>query len=170
MTDSHASRPARLLRRQSPADTSYVAAADAAGNFFSATPSDSVLWAPVIPSLGFSCSGRGIQSWTRPGHPGVVTPGRRPRLTPSPALVAFDGNPIMAFGCSGGDAQPQGMVQVWLNLVYFGMSLQQAIEAPRIISWGFPNSFSPHEHRAGVVPHRGSPRRLSRRGSTPSRA
>ena len=52
--------------------------------------------------------------------------------------------PFMPFGCPGGDAQVQGMLEVFLNIVEFGMEPQEAIEAPRVISRSFPNSFWPH--------------------------
>ena len=130
-------------------DTSYTAAADGMGNIFSATPSDPVFWTPVIPGLGFSCSGRGVQSRTDPGHPSSLAPGKRPRLTPNPALVMREGEPLMGLGCPGGDAQTQGMLQVLLNLVHHGMNPQEAIEAPRVISRNYPNSFAPHAYYPG---------------------
>jgi|SRR5579862_650793 len=130
-------------------DTSYIAAVDDEGNVFSATPSDSIFWGPVIPTLGFSVSGRGINSRLEEAHPALAAPGKRPRLTPNPALVGRDRTPFMAIGCPGGDAQTQGMLQVLLNLIHFGLNPQQAIEAPRVISWNFPDSFAPHTYRAG---------------------
>jgi gamma-glutamyltranspeptidase/glutathione hydrolase len=138
------------LRGSAPQiDTTYCAAMDAAGNIYSATPSDTSMWGPVIPALGFPCSGRGVQSRLDPDHPSAVAPGRRPRLTPNPAMVAVGGRPMMGFGCPGGDIQPQGMLQVFLNLAEFGLNLQQAIEAPRVMSWNFPNSFAPHPYHPG---------------------
>jgi gamma-glutamyltranspeptidase/glutathione hydrolase len=133
-------------------DTSLVAAADADGNLFAATPSDPIfLDTPVIPSLGFSCSGRGSQSRVVADHPASLEPGKRPRMTPSPGLAARDGRPFMAFGCPGGDAQPQGLQQVLLNVFHFRMNLQEAIEAPRVTSWNFPVSFAPNEYHPGRV-------------------
>jgi gamma-glutamyltranspeptidase/glutathione hydrolase len=140
--DQYMSQPDAI----SHGDTSYVAAVDRHGNVFSATPSDSEFWGPVIPSLGFSPSGRGVQSRTDQHHPSSASPGKRPRLTPNPALLARDGVPLMAFGCPGGDAQVQGMLQTLLNLLDFEMHVQQAIEAPRMTSWNFPNSFHPHSY------------------------
>jgi gamma-glutamyltranspeptidase/glutathione hydrolase len=55
----------------------------------------------------------------------------------------------MTFGCPGGDAQVQGMLQTFLNVVEFGMEPQAAIEAPRIVSHNFPNSFWPHVYHPG---------------------
>jgi gamma-glutamyltranspeptidase/glutathione hydrolase len=57
----------------------------------------------------------------------------------------------MGFGCPGGDVQPQGLLQVFLNLCEFEMNLQQAIEAPRVMSWNYPNSFAPHLYDPGRV-------------------
>lgn len=132
-------------------DTSYLCVMDAEGNAFSATPSDGIGGAAVVPGLGFSVSHRGTQSWLVPSHASALQPGKRPRLTPNPALAMHDGHPYMAFGCPGGDAQVQGMLQVFLNVVEFGMNPQTAIEAPRVISNSFPNSFWPHISRDGEV-------------------
>lgn len=133
------------------ADTSYVCAADGEGNVFSATPSDSALTGPVVPGLGITVSTRGAQFWLDPSHPSVIAPRKRPRLTPSPALVCRGGRPLMPIGCPGGDAQTQGMLQVLLNVFEFGMPLQQAIEAPRACTWSFPNSFWPHTYERDAV-------------------
>ena len=130
-------------------DTAYVCVVDRKGNAFSATPSDPIDWSPVIPGLGFSISARGSQSWLDPDHPSCLAPGKRPRLTPNPALALKDGKPWMPFGCPGGDAQVQGMLQVFLNVALFGMGPQEAIESPRVVSHSFPNSFWPHLSRPG---------------------
>ena len=132
-------------------DTSYLCVVDQAGNTFSATPSDGIGSSPVIPGLGFPISARGTQTWLEAGHPSVLQPWKRPRLTPNPALVLKHGRPFMPIGCPGGDAQVQGMLQVFLNIVEFGMEPQEAIEAPRAISHSFPNSFWPHGSRPGQV-------------------
>ncbi len=134
-----------------PPDTSYSCAVDADGNAFSATPSDPGFSSPIVPGLGILISSRGSQSWLDPGHASAVAPWKRPRLTPNPAMVLKDGRPYMPFGCPGGDAQTQAMLQVFLNHVEFGMDPQQAVEAPRVISWSFPNSFWPHAYRPGVL-------------------
>jgi gamma-glutamyltranspeptidase/glutathione hydrolase len=131
-------------------DTSYVAVVDGAGNAFSATPSDPNNDAPVVPGVGCVVSPRGSQGWLDPAHPSAVAPGKRPRLTPAPALALRDGQ-VMPFGTPGGDVQQQAMLQVFLNLVVFGMPLQQAIEAPRVASRGFPDSFWPHAVAPGKV-------------------
>ena len=133
------------------ADTSYICAVDRWGNAFSATPSDGFGGAPIVPGLGFMVSARGAQSWLAPEHPSSLAPGKRPRLTPNPALAFKDGRPWLPFGTPGGDVQPQSMVQLFLNVAEFGMDVQQAIEAPRASTWSFPNSFWPHAYRPGLV-------------------
>lgn len=132
-------------------DTSYVCVVDKWGNSFSATPSDGLTSTPLVPGLGFAISGRGYQSWLDAEHPSSLQPGKRPRLTPNPALILKDGQPFMPIGCPGGDAQVQAMLQVFLNITEFGMEPQAAIEAPRVISHSFPNSFWPHHIRPGEV-------------------
>jgi gamma-glutamyltranspeptidase/glutathione hydrolase len=130
-------------------DTSYVCVVDGDGNGFSATPSDSVFGGPVIPGLGFSVSTRGTQTWLDPQVPSALQPWKRPRLTPNPALAHKDGRLFMTFGCPGGDAQVPGMLQTFLNVVEFGLEPQAAIEAPRVVSHNFPNSFWPHVYHPG---------------------
>ncbi len=130
-------------------DTSYVCAVDAEGNAFSATPSDFIGDVPMVPGLGIVISGRGSQSWLDPEHASSLQPGKRPRLTPNPGLVLRDGELYMVFGTPGGDQQPQGMVQAFLNIVEFGMTPQEAVEAPRVGSLSFPNSFWPHDSQQG---------------------
>ena len=130
-------------------DTSYVCVVDRQGNAFSATPSDVSWEGPVIPGLGFCPSSRGSQSWAVPGHPSCVAPGKRPRLTPNPALARRGEGWVMPFGAPGGDLQPQGMLQVFLNHAVFGMSIQEAVEAPRFVTHSFPGSFEPHPYHPG---------------------
>ena len=134
-----------------PADTSYACVIDRWGNAFSATPSDSLGTSPIVPGLGFIVSSRGSQTWLDPEHPSALAPGKRPRLTPNPALAMRNGKPLMPFGTPGGDVQPQSMVQLFLNVFEFGMDVQQAVEAPRFSTWSFPNSFWPHAYHPGLV-------------------
>ena len=142
---------AEAARMVSPAqaDTSYVCAIDEEGNAFSATPSDGIGSTPVIPGLGLICSGRGSQSWLEPDHPSSLHPGKRPRLTPNPAMAFRNGKLLMPFGTPGGDMQPQAMLQTFLNITLFGMDVQQAIEAPRFGTFSYPDSFYPHAYRPG---------------------
>jgi gamma-glutamyltranspeptidase/glutathione hydrolase len=127
-------------------DTTYGCVIDREGNVFSATPSDSSYDAELIPGTGMVASGRGSQSWAAKGHPSEVMPGKRPRLTPNPAIAILeDGRALMPFGTPGGDVQTQAMLQVLLNVTAFGMDLRTAVEAPRFASYSFPSSFEPHE-------------------------
>jgi gamma-glutamyltranspeptidase/glutathione hydrolase len=130
-------------------DTSYCCVVDRWGNAFSATPSDGSEDVPVVPGLGITPSGRGSQSRPDPNHPAGVAPGKRPRLTPNPAIVVTETGGVMPFGTPGGDVQTQAMLQVLLNIFQHGMAVQDAIEAPRIASFSFPSSFAPFEYFPG---------------------
>ncbi len=132
-------------------DTSYVAVVDAEGNGFSATPSDPNVDSPAVAGVGCVVSPRGSQGWLDPAHASVVAPGKRPRLTPAPAMLLREGRLVMPFGTPGGDVQQQAMLQVLLNHVVFDMPLQQAIEAPRAASRSFPDSFWPHAFAPGKL-------------------
>ncbi|MFN8475352.1 MAG: gamma-glutamyltransferase family protein [Anaerolineae bacterium] len=134
-----------------PYDTAYLCVADSEGNLFSATPSDSARETPMVPGLGLVISPRGTQSWLDPQHPSSLQPGKRPRLTPNPALAFRGGRPWLTFGTPGGDMQCQAMVQLLVNLIDFDMDPQQAIEAPRFSTESFPNSFWPHTYRPGIL-------------------
>jgi gamma-glutamyltranspeptidase/glutathione hydrolase len=130
-------------------DTSYVCVVDRHGNVFSATPSDSSYDGPVVPGTGLCPSTRGTQSWADPAHRSSAAPGKRPRLTPNPALAIKPGEWAMPFGSPGGDVQCQAMLQVLLNVAVFGMDPQLAVEQPRFASYSFPNSFQPHDYYPG---------------------
>ncbi len=127
------------------ADTSYVGVVDRHGNAFSATPSDGSWNSPVVPGLGLIPSNRGCQSRPDPAHPSGVAPGKRPRLTPNPAMLVTAEGGVMPFGTPGGDVQIQAMLQVVLNVFQFGMELQDAVEAPRVATYAAPSSFAPFE-------------------------
>jgi gamma-glutamyltranspeptidase / glutathione hydrolase len=132
-------------------DTSYICVMDKDGNVFSATPSDPSYDTPVIPGTGLCPSSRGSQNWADPAHASSVAPGKRPRLTPSPAMaILADGSP-MPMGTPGGDVQAQAVLQVFLNMTVFDMNPQQAVEAPRFASYSFPDSFEPHSYSPGVL-------------------
>ena len=131
------------------ADTSYCAVVDRWGNAFSATPSDGSWNSPVVPGLGIIPSNRGSQSRPDPAHPCGVPPGKRPRLTPNPAMIVTAEGGVMPFGTPGGDVQIQAMLQVLLNIHQFGMEVQEAIEAPRVASYSFPSSFAPFDFFPG---------------------
>ena len=130
-------------------DTSYACAIDRWGNVISATPSDVSFEGPAIPGLGLCPSSRGSQSFALEGHASAVAAGKRPRLTPNPALAMRPGAFAMPFGAPGGDAQPAGMLQVLLNHLVFGMPIQHAIDAPRFVTHSHPNTFEPHASKPG---------------------
>ncbi len=127
-------------------DTVHLDAADRFGNMVSATPSGGWLWgAPVIPSLGFPLGTRAQMFWLEEGLPNSLEPGKRPRTTLSPTLVARDGEPYLALGTPGGDQQDQWTLHVFLGHVHHGLDLQQAIDAPSHHTEAFPSSFYPRE-------------------------
>ncbi len=151
-------RPASILKVRSAAsaasvmpmpDTIYGCTVDAEGNAYSVTPSDNANDTPIIPGTGLAVSSRGNQSRLAKGHPNEVKPGKRPRLTPAPALALRGGKFYMALGTPGGDVQMQAMLQVLLNVYEFNMSMQTAVEKPRVGNFSYPNSFAPHQYIPG---------------------
>ncbi len=130
-------------------DTTYIGVVDSKGNAFSATPSDGCLNGPMIPGLGLNPSARGGQSWLDPSHPSCLLPGKRPRLTPSPAFARRPGAWRMPFGTPGEDVQPQAMLQAFLNIVNFEMPIGEAILQPRCASYSYPGSSDPHQYHPG---------------------
>lgn len=129
-------------------ETTYLCVMDAAGTIFSSTPSGG---GDIVPELGISVSHRGRQSWLEEGHPSAVAPRKRPRLTPNPALVLRDGQPVMGLGTPGGDVQVQAMFQVLLNLLAYRADAQWAVEAPRVVTYSMPISFYPHAANPGWI-------------------
>jgi gamma-glutamyltranspeptidase/glutathione hydrolase len=147
-------RAGAALRREGvpaspPRDTSYICVVDRWGNTVSATPSDGSSNSPVVPGTGLCPSSRGSQSWAVEGHPSEVAPGKRPRLTPSPAMAVAPGRYVLPFGTPGGDVQAQAMLQVLLNIQLFDMDPQDAVEHPRVATYSFPDSFEPHDYFPG---------------------
>ena len=125
--------------------TVYVAVVDRERNMASFTPSGAwIATSPVIDGLGFPLGTRVQTFFLDPRHPNALVPGKRPRTTLTPTLVLRDGAPAMVLGTQGGDQQDQWTLQVFLNLVEFGMPVQDAIEAARFSSAHFPSSFFPH--------------------------
>jgi gamma-glutamyltranspeptidase / glutathione hydrolase len=116
------------------ADTIYLTTADAEGNMVSLIQSNYVgMGSGMAPEgLGFILQDRGQQFSLEPGHANVYAPGKRPFHTIIPAFITKDGQPWVSFGVMGGDMQPQGHVQIVINLIDFGMNLQEAGDAPRI--------------------------------------
>ncbi|MDP6875697.1 MAG: gamma-glutamyltransferase [Alphaproteobacteria bacterium] len=149
--DPTAPRPAASPTPLTALDTSYTCAVDAQGNVFSATPSDTSSDGPAIPGLGFVPSSRGSQSRPNPQHPSSIEPGKRPRLTPNPAIAIRPGEWSLPLGTPGADVQCQAMAQTLLNIDAFEMNPQLAVEAPRFASYSFPQSFAPHAYHPGLL-------------------
>lgn len=110
-------------------DTTSCLVADQWGNVVSATPSG---WGGVIAGdLGLELGSRMIGLHTWDGHPSLVAPGKRPRITLTPTLVLKEGRPVMAVSVAGGDQQDQTSIQVMLNRLVFGMDTLTAVRSPR---------------------------------------
>ena len=132
-------------------DTTCVNVVDRNGNFFSATPSGAWLPSVIAGTTGIPLSTR-LQSFVLDdGHPNQLGAGKRPRVTLSPTLVTKDGKAVMAMSTPGGDNQDQAMLQVLLNIIEFGMSPQEAVEAPRFQTEHFYSSFANHDLNAGKL-------------------
>jgi len=119
-------------------DTIYLTTADRDGNMVSLIQSNyrGMGSGMTPPGLGFVLQDRGELFSLQEGHPNAFAPGKRPFHTIIPAFITKDGKPWISFGLMGGDMQPQGHVQIVVNLVDFGMGLQEAGDAPRIYHWG----------------------------------
>ncbi|KAF1709061.1 gamma-glutamyltransferase [Pseudoxanthomonas sacheonensis] len=132
-------KPLREVQPGTPAeldegDTIYLTAADADGMMVSLIQSNyrGMGSGMAPPGLGFILQDRGEMFVLKPGHPNTYEPGKRPFQTIIPAFVTKDGKPLISFGLMGGAMQPQGHVQIVMNLIDFGMNLQEAGDAPRI--------------------------------------
>lgn len=132
-------------------DTTCVNVVDKDGNLFSATPSGAWLPAVVAGDTGVLMGQRLQSALLDPNSPNVVAPGKRPRITLTPTLVLKDGLPVMALSTPGGDNQDQALLQVFLNIVEFGMSPQEAVEAPRFDTQHYVSSFDDHEFLPGSL-------------------
>jgi gamma-glutamyltranspeptidase/glutathione hydrolase len=132
-------------------DTTCVNVIDKNGNLFSATPSGAWLPAVVAGDTGVLMGQRLQSALTDANSPNVVAPGKRPRITLTPTLVLRDGNPFMVLSTPGGDNQDQALLQVFLNIIEFGMNPQEAVEAPRFDTQHYVSSFDDHEFLAGVL-------------------
>jgi len=134
-------------------DTTSVQVADRAGNVVSAVPSGGWLSSsPVIPGLGFPLGTRGQMFCLVPNHPNSLEPGKRPRTSLTPSLAGdVRRPPHLAFASPGGDCQDQWTLQFFLNVVEFGLSLQEAVEAPTFWTGHFPGSFYPRTASPGSL-------------------
>lgn len=115
-------------------DTIYMTVADADGMMVSLIQSNyrGMGSGMAPPGLGFIFQDRGEQFVLKRGHANTYAPGKRPFHTIIPAFVTKDGKPWLSYGVMGGAMQPQGHVQILLNMIDFGMNLQEAGDAPRI--------------------------------------
>src|SRR5439155_6533479 len=134
-------------------DTSYIGIVDAKRNMVSFTPSlhSGFGTGIVMGDLGLIFNCRGDYYSLVPGEANALEPGKRPRSTLQATLVTKDGEPFMVTGSPGGDDQVMRTMQTFLNVVDFGMNIQQAIEAPRWTTRSFPASPFPHTMYPGDV-------------------
>jgi gamma-glutamyltranspeptidase/glutathione hydrolase len=129
------------------AGTTSIQTADAEGWVVSITPSGGWVPAVIAGNTGVGLSQR-MQSFVTNAAEGpynVVEPGKRPRATLTPTLALKDGRPYLSFAVQGGDSQDQNLLQFFLNVVEFGMNVQQACEAANINSYQMRASFGEHE-------------------------
>ncbi|MBK6940496.1 MAG: gamma-glutamyltransferase [Planctomycetes bacterium] len=119
-------------------DTIYLCTADAAGNMVSLIQSNyRGMGSGISPKdCGFVLQDRGELFDLEPGRPNSYAPGKRPFHTIIPAFVTKDGKPFLAFGVMGGATQPQGHVQILVNVIDYGMNFQEAGDAPRWVHEG----------------------------------
>jgi gamma-glutamyltranspeptidase/glutathione hydrolase len=115
-------------------NTVYLTVADKYGNMVSLIQSNyRGMGSGMCPTgLGFVLQDRGELFSLEPGHPNVYAPGKRPFHTIIPAFITKNNKPWISFGVMGGDMQPQGQVQIVINLIDFKMNLQEAGDAPRM--------------------------------------
>jgi gamma-glutamyltranspeptidase/glutathione hydrolase len=125
-------------------DTTCVNVIDGQGNVFSATPSGAWIPAVIAGDTGIPLTQRAQSFVLTPGHPNQIAPHKRPRITLTPTLALRDGKPWLAFSTPGGDSQDQTLLQIFLNVVEFGMNPQEAVEAPRFNSEAMYSSFDNH--------------------------
>lgn len=131
--------------------TTSVEAADKEGWVVSVTPSGGWLPAAIAGKTGIGMSQR-MQSFVLDAADNpfnVVEPGKRPRATLTPSLALKNGKPLLAFAVQGGDTQDQNLLQFFLNVVEFGMTAQEAVEAANITSYQMRDSFGAHESFPG---------------------
>jgi gamma-glutamyltranspeptidase/glutathione hydrolase len=141
--------------------TTSVETADEKGWAVSVTPSGGWVPAVIAGHTGIGLSQR-MQSFVLDASENpynVLTPGKRPRATLTPSLALKDGKPFLVFSVQGGDTQDQNLLQFFLNIVEFGMTVQEATEAANITSYQMRDSFGAHESFPG---------RLTVNSATPS--
>jgi gamma-glutamyltranspeptidase/glutathione hydrolase len=132
-------------------DTTCVNVIDREGNLFSATPSGAWLPALVAGDTGVLMGQRLQSAMLDADSPNVVAPGKRPRITLTPTLVLKNGEPFAVLSTPGGDNQDQALLQVFLNVVEFGMNPQEAVEAARFDTQHLVSSFDDHAFLPGSL-------------------
>jgi len=134
-------------------DTIYMTVADEAGNMISLIQSNyRGMGSGMTPDgCGFILQDRGELFSLKDGHANLYAPGKRPFHTIIPAFVTKDGKPWLSFGVMGGGMQPQGHAQVLVNLIDFGMNLQEAGDAPRLRHDGSSEPTDEQMHDGGEV-------------------
>jgi gamma-glutamyltranspeptidase/glutathione hydrolase len=135
------------------AGTTTVETADSEGWVVSVTPSGGWIPAVIAGRTGIGLSQR-MQSFVLDAAENpfnVIEPGKRPRATLTPTLALKDGKPFLAFGVQGGDSQDQNLLQFFLNVVEFGMNVQEAVEAANFNSYQMRNSFADHSTEPGKI-------------------
>ncbi len=133
--------------------TTTVVAADKEGWVVSFTPSGGWIPACIAGNTGIGLSQR-MQSFVlnpEDGPANVLAPGKRPRVTLTPSLAMKDGRPFLAFAKQAGDEQDQLLIQFFLNIVEFGMTVQEAAEAPSFKTYQMYSSFGDHERKPGNI-------------------
>ena len=127
--------------------TTSIQAADKSGWVVSVTPSGG--WIPCVlagrTGVGLSQRAQSFVLDERQNPFNVIAPGKRPRATLTPGLALKDGRPYLSFAVQGGDTQDQNLLQFFLNVVEFGMNVQQACEAANITSYQMHDSFADHK-------------------------
>ncbi len=134
-------------------NTIYLTVADKFGNMVSLIQSNyRGMGSGMCPTgLGFVLQDRGEMFSLQEGHNNVYAPGKRPFHTIIPAFITKDGKPYISFGVMGGDMQPQGHVQIAVNLIDFKMNLQEAGDAPRIYHTGSSEPTGQHMTDGGIL-------------------
>jgi gamma-glutamyltranspeptidase/glutathione hydrolase len=150
-TSSPASGDERAFEEGFTAGTTSIQAADKEGWVVSITPSGGWIPAAIAGRTGIGMSQR-MQSFVLDPAQGpfnVLEPGKHPRVTLTPSLALKDGRPYLSFAVQGGDTQDQNLLQFFLNVVEFGMNVQQAAEAANINSYQMRSSFDDHRFEPG---------------------
>ncbi len=135
------------------AGTTSIQAADKEGWVVSVTPSGG--WIPCViagrTGVGMSQRAQSFVLDERQNPFNVIVPGKRPRSTLTPGLALKDGRPYLSFAVQGGDTQDQNLLQFFLDVVEFGLNVQQACEAPNFTSYQMHNSFADHKTFPGKL-------------------